>query len=310
MPPASPVVESRLREQLLHELGHDLVEVLDNPDVLEILLNPDGSVWVEHKDRGMEPLGLMLPPERAEALLGTLAALSRLTISHETPTVECILPVWRYRVAGSLPPVSPAPTLVIRKPPPQVFRLEDLLARDLERLAYFRAAITERRNIVVSGATGAGKTAFANSLLRELVLQSPTERILVLEDNPEIPAPGPNCVTFTTTPTISLAHLLRLTLRYHPQRIVVGEVRGAEALDLLKAWNTGHPGGLATVHANSAAAALARLDQLAQEANVPSQALLVREAVDLVVHLTPRCQIAEVLEPSKPTAFTHAKETS
>ncbi|HYN21020.1 MAG TPA: P-type conjugative transfer ATPase TrbB [Thermoanaerobaculia bacterium] len=285
-----------MRAQLAFELGPEMTAALEDREVLELLLNPDGQVWVDRID-GMRPLGLSLPPERAESLLGTVAAMFSQTITRDDPILEAILPYHGFRIAGALPPVTSAPVFTIRKPPPHIFPLDELV-RDAEQLASLRQALAERKNVLISGATGSGKTTFASSLLRELIATSPNERIVVLEDNPELQLTAKNAVSFLTTHSVSLTRLVRTTLRFHPDRVIVGEVRGAEALDLLKCWNTGHPGGIATVHANSASAALARLDQLAQEANVPSQARLVDDAVDLVIHLIPRCRIAELLDNS------------
>lgn len=289
------IVQERLRQQLTLELGPLLTEALDDSSILNILLNADGQVWVDRLDEGMQPLaGATLSPDRAESFLGTVAALSGLTISRDRPILEATLADRGYRIAGVLPPVVAAPVFAIRKPTHRVFALEQLVAEPF--LSLLREALIDRRNILISGMTSSGKTTLANSLVRELEQLFPNERLVVLEDSPELRLSAANALAFATSEGVSLARLVRTTLRFQPVRIVIGEVRGSEAFDLLKAWTTGHPGGIATVHANGAAAALERLDLLAQEANVQPQARLVAEAVDLVVHVIPRSRIGEVFD--------------
>jgi type IV secretion system protein VirB11 len=157
-----------------------------------------------------------------------------------------------------------------------------------------RAAVRERWNVVISGGPGSGKTTFANALLHEMGRLAETERVVILEDTFELRCSTPNHLILHTSGAVDLRRLVHAALRLRPDRLVVGEVRRAEALELLKAWNTGNPGGLATVHANNAEMALERLDQLAQEAGVPSRARLVAQTVDVVVHLERRGSVRRV----------------
>jgi type IV secretion system protein VirB11 len=137
---------------------------------------------------------------------------------------------------------------------------------------------------LVVGGTQSGKTTLANGLLHELSTAiGSTQRVLMIEETRELRCSVPNHIALRTTETVDMTRLVRTALRLRPDRIIVGEVRGAEALAMLKAWNTGHPGGIATVHANDARAGLIRLEQLVQEANVPPQPALIAEAVDLIV---------------------------
>jgi type IV secretion system protein VirB11 len=148
-------------------------------------------------------------------------------------------------------------------------------------------AAVERRNILVAGGTSSGKTTLANALLAEIAALD--ERVILIEDTRELQSAAPDTVALRTRRgVVGMADLVRSTLRLRPDRIIVGEVRGGEALDMLKAWNTGHPGGIATVHANGARAALYRLEQLAQEAVVTVPRRLVAEAIDLVVFISGR----------------------
>ena len=178
----------------------------------------------------------------------------------------------------------------IRKPAERLYRLADyvgdgLMSPDAARI--LSLAVVERRNIVVAGGTSSGKTTLANALLAEMA--GLDERVILIEDTRELQSPAADTVALRTRAgAVSMADLLRSTLRLRPDRIIIGEVRGPEALDMLKAWNTGHPGGIATVHANSAPAALTRIEQLVQEAVVTVPRRLIAEAVDLIVFISGR----------------------
>jgi P-type conjugative transfer ATPase TrbB len=292
MPQHSSVPEDRFLQLLDFELGPAVRSALEDPVVLEVLLNPDGSLWTVTAKEAKR-LDETMAPERAESLLGTIASYYAKTISADDPGLEAVIPRLGFRITGLIPPVVSAPTFAIRKPPATVFALDQLVAADHARA--LRAAISERRTILVAGGTGSGKTTLANSLLREIALLTPEHRLISLEDTPELTMSCPNAVSFLTAPNVDFRWLLRKALRFHPHRIIVGEVRGSEALDLLKAWNTGHPGGIATVHANSAATALDRLDQLCQEGNVPSQRRLIATTIHVVVYLAPLCVVRELV---------------
>ena len=283
----------RLRSMLAFELGPQIREALADPEVLDLVLNPDGSLW-KATAFGMTPLsGGAMEPSAAEALISTVASLLEKVVTADQPILEGVLPFSDdLRFTGVLPPVSDSPLFAIRKRASRIFDLEtDYLRKGLlapEDAATLRRFLIERRNILVSGGTGSGKTSLVNALLREIELLCPGTRCALLEDTAELYVPSANSFRLLATPSTSIVVLLRTVLRLLPDRIVVGEVRGAEAHTLLKAWNTGHPGGLATVHANSAPEAFLRLDQLIQEAGVPSQAALIAQTVHLVVHLAGR----------------------
>ena len=277
----------RLDQKLLRELGPDVLEALHDPSVVEIMLNADGRLWIERLERGVEKTSVVVASAQVESLLGTVASARGAVINAEEPNLECELPLYGSRFEGVVPPVSRAPIFAIRKHGSAMRSLEDYRAAgELEagHVGVLREAIRSRRNVVVCGGTGSGKTTFANALLLEkLRLGSAAQRIVILEDTLELQCRGENVVSLRTCEVADLARLVRATLRLRPDTIIVGEVRGREALEMLKAWNTGHPGGITTVHANDAGAALSRLDQLVQEAGVPSQPRLIAETVGLVV---------------------------
>ena len=156
-----------------------------------------------------------------------------------------------------------------------------------EAVPLIRSAIADRKNIVVVGGTSSGKTTFVNAIIHELDDLCPHDRLLILEDTAELQSCAPNAVFFLTSELagIGMRQLAKVAMRYAPKRILVGEVRDAAALELLKLWNTGHPGGIGTFHADSAADALERLEELVEEAGVGQKRKLIGRAVDLVIHM-------------------------
>jgi type IV secretion system protein VirB11 len=230
-----------------------------------------------------------MPAMQAENLIGTVAAMLGTVVNASAPIVEGELPLDGNRFEGILPPVSTAPVFVIRKRPSALYTLEDYVRAeilDAAQAEFLRAAVRARQNLVIAGGTTSGKTTLANALIAEMVrLGDPAQRIVILEDTRELQCTARNAVQLHTGDVADLTRLTRVTMRLRPDRIIIGEVRGGEALALLKAWNTGHPGGVTTIHANSAMAALMRLDSLIQEAGVPPQPRLVAEAVNLVVFI-------------------------
>jgi P-type conjugative transfer ATPase TrbB len=271
-------------------MGPEIAAALEDPDIVEVLLNPDGSLWVDRLGTGRAPTGHKLPAPMAERIIRLVAAHVRAEVHPGAPLLSAELPETGERFMGVLPPITRAPSFAIRKRAVRIMTLADYVADGVmtERQATFlRLAVRERLNIVVAGGTSTGKTTLANALLDEIA--NTHDRVLILEDTVELQCRSDDHVAMRTEPGVStMADLLRATLRLRPDRIVVGEVRGAEALDMLKAWGTGHPGGIATVHANSAAGALLRLEQLVQEISVTVPRALIAEAVHVIVHIAGR----------------------
>ncbi len=281
--------QRRLAEKLQRECGVAVCTPLADDDVTEIMVNPDGKVWIETYSRGVIDTGQVLPPMQVENVITTVAALLETVVTPSQPVVDGELPFSGHRFAGILPPVSEAPTYVIRKHARVVYTLDEYCNAAILtpwQAAFFRRALRDKKNLLISGGTASGKTTFANALLHELsLILDEHERLIILEDTRELRCAVPNTLKLRTADVATLTFLVAKTMRLRPDRIIIGEVRGSEALALLKAWNTGHSGGLATIHANSASAALTRLDMLVQEAGVPPQPQLVRETVDYIVHI-------------------------
>lgn len=293
--------KQRLINKLSVEFGPKILEALDDDDIIEVMLNPGGSLWTEGHASGFRRIGEMSALD-AEAIIGTVAASVGTTITSSSPVVSGELPLKGERFEGLIPPVVPSPAFTIRKRAIAVYSLEDYVVQGImtpDIANRLRTAVLERKNIVLSGGTGTGKTTLANALIAELASVAPHDRLVIIEDTAEIQCIQENAVVMRTSDEVSMAQLLRSTLRMRPDRIIVGEVRGGEALTLLKSWNTGHPGGIATVHSNTAPAALTRLQQLVAEATEADMGALIGEAVDLVVSIIKTDkgrQIGELLE--------------
>lgn len=280
---------ARWRDSLDRELGPTIRAALANDDVVEILLNDDGELWLDHARTGLVSAGERLSADQAQNLVTTIAGLCDATLTESTPILEAVLPLGDSRIEILVPPLCAAPIFAIRKRAKRIYGLSEYVAAGVLSAAHaqiLRHAIDRRLNIIVSGGPGSGKTTLANALLAEMVDRAAVgERFIVLEDTYELQCAAPNCLTLRTNEAVPLRRLVQASLRLRPDRLIVGEVRGPEALDLLKAWNTGRAGGISTLHANSAELALERLDQLVQEAGVPAQRALIGTTVHLVVHI-------------------------
>ncbi len=278
--------QQRITQKLRRELGPTVLRALDDPDIIEIMLNPDGRLWVDRLGGGgMEVIG-ELSPVSAMAAMATIASTLDCTINAMNPTLEGELPIDGSRFEGLVPPVVSGPAFTIRKKASKVFTLADYVADGIMTRAQ-NALITEaiklRKNILVVGGTSTGKTTLANGLIDEIVKVAPEHRLVIIEDVGEIQCTAENAVILRSTDMIDLTQLLRATMRLRPDRILVGEVRGPEALSLLKAWNTGHPGGIATVHADTALKGLSRLEALVAEGSHAPAQKMIAEAIDYVV---------------------------
>ena len=263
-------------------------EALEAPDTIEIMANPDGSVWIEKAGIGVVVSDHTLTPETRERVIRLVASGVGEAANRHIPIVSAELPGSGERFEGLLPPVSTAPCFSIRKPATTPFSVQDYVDQGVLAPALAEAlkhSIATHANILIAGGTSSGKTTFTNALLGDTSLHD--DRIVILEDTRELQCATPNMVQLRThRGSTSLSDLVRSTLRLRPDRIIVGEVRGAEALDLLKAWNTGHPGGITTLHANSALGALRRLEQLTLEATPRAPFDLIAEAIDVVVFMS------------------------
>ena len=271
-------------------LGPAIARFLEDPSIVEVMLNPDGRLWIDRLSEGLSDTGERLSAADGERIVRLVAHHVGAEVHSGSPRVSAELPETGERFEGLLPPVVAAPAFAIRKPAVAVFTLDDYVTAGIMSAAQaeaLRTAVASRANILVAGGTSTGKTTLTNALLAEV--SKTTDRVVIIEDTRELQCTAPNLVAMRTKDGVAtLSDLVRSSLRLRPDRIPIGEVRGAEALDLLKAWGTGHPGGIGTIHAGTGIGALRRLEQLIQEAVVTVPRALIAETINLVAVLAGR----------------------
>ena len=276
----------RLLQMLGTALGAHITTLLEDPSVVELMLNPDGRLWVDRLGTGRSDTGYTINPADAQRVIELVASSTGSVCSADQPMVSAELPGSGNRFQGMLPPVTSTPVFTIRKKALMVFTLDDYLKDGIiseSQKKKIIEAVQQKKNILIVGGTGSGKTTLANAVLNEV--SKTLERCIIIEDTLELQCTAPDTVFLRSRDHVSMNDLLKATMRLRPDRIIVGEVRGPEALTLLKAWNTGHPGGVATVHANSAKGGLTRFEQLIQEAIPTPQKALIAEAVNIVIFI-------------------------
>ena len=309
-----PCDDPRLLDGLRHSCGPLFMNALEDPDVIEIMLNPDGSLWIEKYGQEHEPIGV-ISVAQSRLILSQVASGLDLTVNEKNPIVEGEFPLDGSRFEGTFPPiVGPGPSFSLRKKASRVFTLEEyMLSRSLtpEAVSIIEDAVRQRQNIVVVGGTSSGKTTFVNAVIDAISRLTPSHRLIILEDTAELQSKSPNTVFLRTSvlAEVDMRKLAKVSMRYAPKRILVGEVRDAAALEMLKLWNTGHPGGVSTFHADSAEEALERLEELVEEAGLGPKQKLIGRAVDLAVYMekTPdnRRQISSIIKVNK---FNHKED--
>lgn len=298
--------KDRAKVTLKKQMGKVFLAAFEDPLTIEILLNENGKLWVEKLGKDMEIIG-EFPPSTAKIFIDLCAGYLDKQITADSPLLEGEFPLDGSRFTAQIPPIVHHPTFSIRKKPHKIFTLENYVADGIMTSAQKEVilkAIDQHKNILIIGSTGSGKTTLVNGVIDAMVQRTPQDRVIIIEDTGEIQCAAKNYVQFHTTREVTMTDLLRTTLRMRPDRILVGEVRGPEALDLLDAWNTGHPGGIATLHADSALQGLYRLHSLVtRNPFAPSDIdPLIGEAVHIVIFIAKTKdhgrKIQEILEIS------------
>jgi type IV secretion system protein VirB11 len=285
--PIRSEASARGARMLRTALGLEIAAWLEEPSVIEVMLNPDGRLWVDRLGAGITDTGREMAAADGERIIRLVAHHVGVEVHARSPRVSAELPDTGERFEGLLPPVVAAPSFAIRKPAVAVFTLADYVAAGI--MAQWQAealvtAVAAKKNILVAGGTSTGKTTLTNALLAEVAKTD--DRVVLIEDTRELQCAAPNLVSLRTKDGVAtLSDLVRSALRLRPDRIPIGEVRGAEALDLLKAWGTGHPGGVGTIHAGTALGTLRRMEQLIQESVVTVPRALIAETIDVIAVL-------------------------
>lgn len=282
-------VKQRAIEKLRRDLGGELLRIISDNRTLDIMCNPDGKLWVDSIGEPMSCVGDISRP-RAASIIKTVAAFHGKEITKNKTLLEATLPINGERFTAQVEPTVSGPTFNIRKKPSNIFSLKDYLENSIlthQQFSVLNEMIKTHRNILVVGGTGSGKTTLINAIIDSMVNRDKSERVVIIEDTGEIQCRAENSVQFYASVESNITQLIKTTLRMRPDRILVGEVRGAEALDLLDAWNTGHEGGAATLHANDALSGLTRLKSLISRNLAAPQAIepLIAEVVHCVIHI-------------------------
>lgn len=277
-----------------------MIPLVENPDSVEVYINPDTQLWVNYASSGRVYTGINVDPARTRLACEIIAGMAKKVIGNDNPdlAVEAILKDIKCRLQITFPPLCAQPSMMIRKHSSQIFSLQDFVQQGVlteKHRDYLLEQVTNRRNILVAGTTGVGKTTFTNALLAAVSDVHPSHRLVILEDTPELQCKAKDYKCLWTidhkdpAKSRSMQDLLKITMRESPSRIIVGEIRDSAALTLLKAWNTGHPGGISTTHADSAVDALDRMDMLIQESDAAKRGdyhKTIAKAVNVVVFLT------------------------
>lgn len=292
----APIAETENQTETALRRAHALRSALapigslfEDDRVVEIMLNADGTIWMDRVGDGMTQTDILLRPADAERMLRLVASYVGAELKESSPSLSAKLPApWGARVQASIPPIVDAPVFALRKPARIVFSLEDYIEKGILSSSQgdaLRRAIHDQSNILVGGGTGSGKTTFANALLK-VIAEETSDRIYIVEDTPELQCTARNKVQVLVQPRVhTWRDAVMAAMRFRPDRILVGEVRDGSALELVKAWNTGHPGGLATIHANDTRAMLDRVCQLIEEVVFPAPRALVAQTVNVCVHI-------------------------
>ena len=292
-------------DYLIEKLGPLILSGLNDDNITEILRNPDGYLWFTHRERGHVCVGKM---EEVSAL-GFVHAISQLEqkyLNAESPYLDAMLPLNGERINITISPLHHGISFNIRKRAKCIYGLADYVKQGiLTRLQadILRQAIIDRKSILVIGSPASGKTTLMNALLDTLArVAEPGHRVLLLEQVPELQSSIKNTKPLLVTKNTYMRDLLWLAMRNSPDRIIIGEVRDGSALDMLKAFNTGCRGGMATIHANHARAAIQRVIDLCLEVVANPPYTLVAEALDVIVHIDANAkhpakrQVTEIIE--------------
>lgn len=288
----------KLEDALERYFGEEIINYLTkNESIIEIMANPDGKLFIEKIGEPIQEVGTV-QAHNIKAIINTLASYHEMIIDQDQTILECEIPICGSRFLGKIPPSVSSPSFTIRKKASKVFTLNEYITQNIithNQKNLIEEAVKNKKNILIVGGTGSGKTTLTNAIINTISEISPNDRILIIEDTAEIQCSSKNKVISRTTKKVSMQDLVKSSLRERPDRILIGEIRGKEALDLITIWNTGHPGGITTVHANSAYEALSRIERLLAQANALSMQEEIAQAINTIIFIkkTPTGRIVE-----------------
>ncbi len=288
----------KLEEALERYFGNEIIHYLKkDEDIIEIMANPDRNLFIEKIGQPMQKVGT-IKPQNIRAIINTLASYHEMVVDQDQTILECEVPFCGSRFLGKIPPSVSSPSFTIRKKAIKIFTLTDYLKEKIitqNQKTIIEESIKTKKNILIVGGTGSGKTTLTNAIIESISKLTPNDRILIIEDTAEIQCSAQNKVISRTTKKVSMQDLVKSSLRERPDRVLIGEIRGKEALDLITIWNTGHPGGVATVHANSAYEALRRLERLLAQANAHNMEEEIAQAINTIIFIkkTPTGRVVE-----------------
>lgn len=281
------IYASRTLALFENSLGEDILKYKRDPDVIEIMLNPDKKLWIDTLSKGMIDTGILVPPEKSRTIINLVADSINTVVGVKNPRISAEIPGDGSRFEGTIPPIVDNPSFTIRKKALLVFTLDDYVRRGTmtpTQKDIIVQGVLDRKNMLVIGGTSSGKTTLTNAIINEMTVTQ--HRLLILEDTKEIQSKAENTVFMRTSDYANMQDLLKTCMRYRPDRIIIGEIRSGEALDLLTAWNSGHPGGISTIHSDTPEGGLKQLEQYIQRVSVSKQQELIAMTVNYLVVIT------------------------
>ena len=280
--------QDRLFGEFYQDLGEKVVSLLADNDIREIMLNPDGSLWVESATEGMREAG-RLSSVHALAILNKASLLLK-TDEDSKLCFEVELPYYRElhgaRLLAQLPPIVSSPCFTLRKRNDVIYTLDDYLFTERVTETQYhvlKELIARCKNILIGGLARCGKTTLLNTLINESVSQDPGHRWIILEDFPEINCTAPNQLSLVTTDKIPIGSLLRRAISLRADRLALGEIHGSEALGLIEAWNSGGMSGMSTLYAKTASDVIKSLLDCSLESRSPLPLSLIKRNLHAIV---------------------------
>jgi type IV secretion system protein VirB11 len=285
-------------ENLLSDLK-PVIPFFETKTVTNVYVYGDGRVQVDDFQTGIFDSGLFLTPAERMRIINSLASVSETPIDKwERPTLESIIPKYDIRTTAIIPPWVESPEITFRRPADKVFTLEEYLRGGRVTQELFDKIVShieKRSNIIISGSTGSGKTTFTNACIEKMREFTPDDRFYIIEDTPELQCKSKNKTQLYIRKEQAVS-AIQTALRWTPKRIIFGELRSGDvAVELLEAWNTGHPGNITTVHADSAASTVTRIEGLLRQ-KITGTLPNIGDAVQMVVHLTYRAGFGPVID--------------